>query len=134
MYKFILSSIFSLILSGLLAQKDSSQRQMVPVQTFPVNARVIGLLEDSKTLAVLRIEKVDSNKFNLDVGSEILVEFYFTTGPIKNRAKLKGIKPNDFISVRLTGEPNAATGQVDFTAFEYVVVDSKVLEEVQLSE
>ena len=134
MQKYILSLLLVLAITSLRGQKDSSNWQMTPIKTFPVNARVLGLLEDSKTLAILRIEKVDANSFNLKKGSEILVEFYFTTGPVKNRKKLKGIKANDFISVRLSAEYNASTGQIDFMAFDYVVVDPKVLEEAGLSD
>jgi len=107
--------------SFLFAQQDSSKLQMVPVKTFPVNATVLGLLDGSKTLAVLRIEKVDPNPYQLKEGSEILADFYFTTQPMKGEKKLKGLKAQDFISVRLTAEHNRSTGQYDFTAFEYVV-------------
>lgn len=102
------------------AQKESDY-QLKPIETFPVNAEVVGILEGHNSLAVLKILKVDSNNFDLKIGDEILAEFYFTTKPIKNEAKLIGIKPNDKISVRMHAKAQALNGGWDYTAFHYVV-------------
>ena len=93
------------------------------IETFPANAEVVGILENSKSLAVLRILKADStNEFRLKAGDEILTDFYFTLKPVKNEARLKGIEAGDKISVRLHGQRQRLSGQIKYTAFQYVII------------
>jgi predicted transcriptional regulator len=121
MQKVLTSLILTLFFLGAYSQSHKKQATMKVVKSIPANATVLGLLEGSKNLAVLRIDKVESNDLNLKKGSEILVEFYFSTQPVKNSEKLKGIRPNDEISMRLTGEYNEKTAQFDYMALNYVV-------------
>lgn len=108
---------------GLLVCGQSKQIEML--ETFPVNAEVVGLLEDDNKLAVLKILKVDSNAYGLAQNSEILTEFYFTTRAMKNEEKLQGIAPGDTISVRLHARKNPLTRSWDFMAFHYVVIEGE---------
>ena len=114
--------LFFLLTAGLGFGQGKSVEIL---ETFPVNAEVVGLLEDHNKLAVLRILKVDSNAYGLEKGSEILTEFYFTTGPMKNEAKLVGLSAGDKISVRLHARENRSRGRWDFMAFHYVVYEGK---------
>lgn len=91
---------------------------MVPIQTFPVNAQVIGTLEGTDDMAVLRIEKVDSNAMGLSVDDEILVEFYFSLKPIKNTG-MTGLKEGDHFSVRMSAKRDQRAGQWQYTAYHY---------------
>lgn len=112
-----------LLCLGLLQQFDLNGQQAQLLETFPVNATVVGVLEDDYRLAILRIDRVDSSASHpLQKGDEILTEFYFTTRPVKNESKLKGIAAGDKISVRLHARPSPYSQDWQYTAFHYLVL------------
>lgn len=98
---------------------------MVPIETFPVNAEIVGVLQGTNNMAVLRIDRVDSNAMGLSVDDEILVEFYFSLEPVKETA-MTGLKKGDHFSARLSARRDYRSGQWQYTAFHYKKRSTKV--------
>ncbi len=123
---------FSLLLIGLFSVPAFSQKVdpikpkgrkiAIPVRTFDAKVKVIGVLQGTKDLAVIQVMEVDSNKFNLKVGDEVLVKFYFGTKAFVAEEKYPGVKGGEIIEAQIHGYPNENNVQTDFRILKYKVV------------
>ncbi len=102
---------------GLSAQK----KRIVPVQTFPINAKVLFTLQGTSDRAVLRVKKVDPNPYQLEVGDTILCTFFWSIKPVKDEmADFPGIGSGDEISVHIGVKKSPLNGSNQYTAYHYV--------------
>jgi len=104
-----------LIVASFLSQAQNISQ----IETFPLNAQVYRLLQGTKDKALLIVDKVQKNDYQLSKGDTILADFYFTTKPIKDEAQLCGIRPGDEISVRMSAKLNPLDRSYQFTAYHY---------------
>lgn len=89
------------------------------IQTFPINLKVLNPLMGTNNMAILKVEKVEPNNYNLAVGDTILCKFYFTLKPVEGEVHLSGISRGDFISTRMRAELNRFSGTYQYEAFHY---------------
>ena len=73
----------------------------------------------TNNMALLKVEKVEPNNFDLTVGDTILCKFYFTLKPVEGEVHLSGIGRGDFISTRMRAELNRYSGTYQYEAFHY---------------
>ena len=71
---------FLLLGLGLKGQ----EREVIPIETFPINAKVLFTLQGTDDRAVLRVEKVDPNPYGIEIGDTLLFTFYWSTQAIKS--------------------------------------------------
>lgn len=93
--------------------------QIGEIKTFPVNATLIASLEGSQDRALMRIDKIERNKFGLEVGDTILAKFYFSLKKVKSEPNLVGINAGDFFSARMAARPNSLGGGHYFQVYHY---------------
>lgn len=124
--KYFILTLLSAHLGGSLMAQET---KIVPVETFPINARVVSIMEGTDR-GVLEIQRIDTpNTYGLEQWDEIFVKFYFGTKPVKNEAKLKGFTAGDFLSVRVGAQKNRLSGNWEYTAYHYVKVPRNRLEQ-----
>lgn len=111
--RWIFTSFLALLSSLSLAQK------ITQIETFPLNAQVYQLLEGTNNKAILVVDKVTDNPYNLNPNDTILADFYFTTQAVKGETQLCGIKAGDRISVRMSAKRNPLDHSYQFTAYHY---------------
>jgi hypothetical protein len=95
------------------------------IETFPINLKVLNPLMGTNNMAILKVEKVETNNFDLVVGDTILCKFYFTLKPVEGEVHLSGIGRGDFISTRMRAELNRYSGSYQYEAFHYKKYKSK---------
>ena len=119
---FHILALGAVILSATTLNAQQDQRLLQRIETIPVKAKVIGVLQGYKSLAVLQVVDIDSgNTYNLQPQDEILVEFFFGTERTSGEPVLEGVKAGDLISAQISGKHNPGTGQYDYRLFKYVV-------------
>lgn len=125
----ILSSLILLLSLSIpaIAQKVEQEKPMgkkvaIPIRTFNAKVKIIGVLQGTKDLAVIQVMEVDSNKFNLNVGDEVLCKFYFGTKPFVGEEKYPGVKGGEIIQAQIHGMPNENNVQTDFRILKYKLV------------
>jgi len=107
---------FLLLGLGLKGQ----ERQVIPIETFPINAKVLFTLQGTDDRAVLRVEKVDPNPYGIEIGDTLLFTFYWSTQAIKSDlATFPGIGAGDEISVRISVKRSPLNGSYQYTAYHY---------------
>ncbi len=110
--------LFALLLSTSALQ--AQEKRIVPIETFPVNATVITTLQGMNDRAVLRIEKVDPNPYDIKVGDTLLFTFYWTTLPVNSKlATFPGLGAGDEISVHIAVKSSPLNGNYQYTAYHY---------------
>lgn len=111
-------SLLALLLLSIAAKAQKSE--IVTIETFPVNATVITTLEGLNDRAVLRIDKVEPNPYNIEVGDTLLFSFYWTILPVKSElANFPGIGNGDEISVHISVKASSLNGSYQYTAYHY---------------
>jgi|GEM_PF-3292745 len=114
MYKLL----FSLLL--LIPSLSFSQEARIEqIETFPINLKVLYPLMGTNNMAILKVEKVEPNNYNLAAGDTILCKFYFTLKPVEGEVHLSGISRGDFISTRMHADLNRFSGAYQYEAFHY---------------
>lgn len=111
-------SLLALLFLSIAAKAQKSE--IVTIETFPVNATVITTLEGLNDRAVLRIDKVEPNPYNIKVGDTLLFSFYWTILPVKSElANFPGIGSGDEISVHISVKASSLNGSYQYTAYHY---------------
>lgn len=114
--------LLALVLSQVSAFAQQSGPKVRRIKTIPVKAEVVGVLEDNKVLAVIRVLQVDStNNIGLKVGEEVLTEFIFSTKPVKGEEGMTGVIGGEVISAQMAGAYNPNTRQYDYRIIRYSV-------------
>lgn len=112
--------ILAFLGTGITASAQNSKARVVKIETVKITAKVVGILEGHKSLAVLQVLEADSgNAYDLEPAEEVLTEFYFGTAPTDGDPKLPGLSGGEVIVARIAGKPNPDTGQYDYRVFEY---------------
>lgn len=130
MYRFLLVAIVLLGSFGVNAQDDldiaeQPKMKIEPIETFRIRAKVVGVLQGQKDLAVIQIIETVKNEWGLKVGDEVLTNFYFTTQPFKGDRQYPGVKSGDEILGDIRGSKNNNGVQVDYMIFRYQVLPLK---------
>jgi hypothetical protein len=113
------NSLFAFLLLGF--GLSGQGKRIVPIETFPVKATLINLLEGTLDRALLRIENVESNQFGLEVGDTIICTFYFSTQSVNDGvANFAGVGPMDKIRIHLSAVSSPLTGTFQYQGFHYV--------------
>jgi hypothetical protein len=89
------------------------------LKTFPINLKVLNPLMGTNNMAILKVEKVEPNNFDLATGDTILCKFYFTLKPVKGELHMTGIKRGDNISTHMHSQLNPLSGSFQYEAFHY---------------
>tara|TARA_R110002072_G_scaffold256513_3_gene415358 strand:+ start:1370 stop:1801 length:432 start_codon:yes stop_codon:yes gene_type:complete len=125
----IFSCLFGLLLFSSPAfaqkvepQKPKGKRIAIPIRTFKAKVKVVGVLQGTKDLAVIQVMEVDSNKYNLSVGDEVLCKFYFGTKPFVGEEKYPGVKGGEIIEAQIHARPNKNNVQTDYRILQYKVL------------
>ncbi len=104
----------------LLSVETYAQEPIVsPIETFPLNARLIAPLQGTNNRAVIRIERIDPNPYRLEVGDTLLARFYFSLKPVKGEKDLVGLNKGDFFSARMAARQNNLDGSYYYEVFHY---------------
>jgi hypothetical protein len=111
---FLFSLLF--ILPLLSFSQEASVEQL---KTFPINLKVLNPLMGTNNMAILKVEKVEPNHFDLAVGDTILCKFYFSLRPVKGEVHMTGIKRGDKISTHMHSQLNPFSGSYQYEAFHY---------------
>lgn len=98
---------------------DSAPPRVVPINSVPADAYVVGVLEEKQDQAVLRILRIKENNYQLERNSEILADFYFSTQKVKNAPEMSGIESGDTISLHIWGKYEQERGQWKYEALHY---------------
>jgi len=114
MYKLLFSLL--LFIPGITFSQEARIEQ---IETFPINLKVLNPLIGTNNMAILKVEKVEPNNYNLTVGDTILCKFYFTLKPVEGEVHLSGISRGDFISTRMHADLNPYSGAYQYEAFHY---------------
>lgn len=103
--------------------QEKGKTELVPLETFKIEAKVISTLEGRNDLAVLQMINTDKNPWDLKAKDEILATFLYTT---KKTREFSGVKAGDTILADLYGKLNSNTIQVDYTILRYRIATEPI--------
>lgn len=106
-----------LLMLPLLALGQEARIQQI--ETFPINVKVLNPLMGTNNMALLRVEKIDPNPYQLAEGDTILCKFYFTLKAVAGEKHLSGINRGDYVSTRMSATYNQYSGSYQYEAFHY---------------
>ncbi|MCR9154850.1 MAG: hypothetical protein NXI09_12145 [Bacteroidetes bacterium] len=110
----------SLLLCFISLSLSAQKKQIVPIQTFPVNGTIMFKLEGTKDRAVLKVDKVEPNKYDINKGDTLICTFFWTTNPVKDEmANFPGVKAGDQISFRMGVQKSPLNGAWQYTVYHY---------------
>jgi len=110
--------LFSLLLlCPLLCFSQEARFQQL--ETFPINLKMLNPLMGTNNMAILKVEKVEPNNFNLAIGDTIICKFYFTLKPVQGEVHMSGINRGDLVSTHMHARFNRYSGAFQYEAFHY---------------
>ena len=98
----------------------AQEKRIVPIETFPINATVLTTLQGMDDRAVLRVDKVEPNPHDINIGDTLLFTFYWSILPVKSKlANFPGVGSGDEISVHIAVKSSPFNGSPQYTAYHY---------------
>ena len=111
---------WTLLFVALSWSLKAQEQQIVTIDTFPINAEVLFKLQGTTDKAVLKVERVNPNTFQVEVGDTLLCDFFWSTQAVKDElADFPGIEKGDEISVHIGAKRSPINGAWQFTAYHY---------------
>ncbi len=99
----------------------SAQKQrIVPINTFPMNATVLFTLEGTKDRAVLKVDRIEANDYDIKEGDTLICTFFWSILPVEDEmARFPGVGAGDEISLHMGVKKSAVDGSWQYTAYHY---------------
>lgn len=111
---------WTLLFIALGLSLQAQEQQIVTIETFPINAEVLFKLQGTNDKAVLKVERVNPNSFDVEVGDTLLCDFFWSTEPVKDElADFPGIEKGDEISIHIAAKRSPINGAWQYTAYHY---------------
>jgi len=85
-----------------------------------MNATVLFTLEGTKDRAVLKVDRIEANDYDIKPGDTLICTFFWSILPVEDEmAKFPGVGAGDEISLHLGVKKSAVDGSWQYTAYHY---------------